>query len=53
MVEFFMMSAKLATPSLLKVKVFLNKGYDVTTSVCNVTNKVLLCDSIHSLDVVM
>ena len=30
-VEFLMMSAKLATLDLLKIKIFLNKCYDVTS----------------------
>ena len=33
MVTILMMSAKLATPDFLKIKVFWNKSYDVTTSV--------------------
>ena len=37
----FMISAKLATLSVLIITVFWNKGYDVTISVHNVTNKVL------------
>ena len=41
-----MISEKLATPGLLKIKVLGNKGYDVITSVCDVTNKVLLRDKI-------
>ena len=53
MVEFLMMSAKLATLSLLKIKVFLNKGYEVITFVCDMTNKVLSRDSNYIVDVVM
>ena len=45
MVTIWMMSAKLATLGLLKVKVFWNKGYDVKISVYDVTNKILLRDS--------
>ena len=41
MVEFLMMSAKLALLGLLKTMVFLNKGYDVITSVYDATNKIL------------
>ena len=33
MVTILMMSAKKATPGLVKVKVFSNKGYDVIISV--------------------
>ena len=48
-----MMSAKLATLGLLKIKVFWNKGYDVITFVCDVTNKILSRDLNHIVDVVM
>ena len=41
----FLMSSKLANLGLLKLKVFLNKGYDVIISVNNVINKVLSLDS--------
>ena len=47
------MSAKLATLGLLKIKVFLNKGYDVIISVFDVTNKILSSDSNYIVDVVM
>ena len=53
MVTILMMSAKMATLGLLKIKVFWNKGYDVITSVCDVTNKILSCDSNYIVDVVM
>ena len=53
MVEFLMMSAKLATLGLLKIKVFWNKGYDVIISVHDVTNKILSRDSNYIVDVVM
>ena len=48
-----MMSAKLATLGLLKIKVFWNKGYDVTISLSDVSNKVLLSDLNYIVDVVM
>ena len=48
-----MISAKLATLRLTKLEVFCNKGYDVITSVCNVTNKILPRDSNYIVDVVM
>ena len=48
-----MMSAKMATPGLLKITVFWNKGYDVIIPVDNVTNKVLSRDSNHIVDVFM
>ena len=40
MVTVVMMSAKMAILSLLKLKVFLNKGYDVIISVYDVINKI-------------
>ena len=48
-----MMSAKMATPGLLKITVFWNKGYDVIISVHDVTNKILSRDSNYIIDVVM
>ena len=39
MVAILMMSAKLATLGLLKIKVFLNKGYDVMIPVYDVSDK--------------
>ena len=48
-----LMSAKKATPGLLKIKVFWNKGYDVITYVHDVTNKFLSRDSNYIVDVVM
>ena len=45
------MSAKLATLGLLKIKVFRNKGYDVITFVCDVTNKILSRDLNYIVDV--
>ena len=53
MVTILMMSAKMATLGLLKIKVFWNKGYDVITPVCDVTNKILSHDSNYIVDVVM
>ena len=48
-----MMSAKMATPGLLKITVFWNKGYDFIISVDDVTNKILSRDSNYFVDVVM
>ena len=45
-----MMSAKMATPGLLKITVFWSKGYDVIISVDDVTNKILLSDSNYIVD---
>ena len=41
MVKILMMSAKIATAALLKIKVFSNKGYYVTYFAYDVTNKIL------------
>ena len=43
----------MATPGLLKITVFWNKGYDVIISVHDVTNKILSRDSNYIVDVVM
>ena len=48
-----MMSAKLATPGLLKIKMFQNKGYDVIIPDYDVTNKILSCNSNYIVDMVM
>ena len=53
MVTVFVMSAKVATLSLYKIKVFWNKGYDVIISVCNVTSKILSRNSNYIVDMVM
>ena len=45
MVTILMMSAKLATPGLLKIKIFRNKGYDLIILDYDVTNKILSHDS--------
>ena len=47
------MSAKIATPDLLKITVFWNKGYDVIISVDDVTNKILSRDSNYVVDAFM
>ena len=43
----------MATPALLKIKVFSNKGYYVTYSVCDVTSKILSHDLNYIVDVLM
>ena len=53
MAAVLMMSGKLATLVLLKIKVFWNKVYDVLISVHDVTNKMLSCESNYIVDVVM
>ena len=47
------MSAKMATPDLLKITAFWNKGYDVIIYVRDVTNKILSRASNYIVDVVM
>ena len=48
-----MISAKMATPDVLKITVFWNKGYDVIIPVDDVTNKVLSRDSNYIVDAFM
>ena len=48
-----MMSAKMATPGLLKMQVIWNKGCDLIFSVHDVNNKILSRDSVYIIDVVM
>ena len=52
MVTILMMSAKMATPGLLKIKVFWKKGHDVMISVHDVTNKILSRDSNYNVNLV-
>ena len=51
MVTVLMMPAKMAAPSLLKIKVFWNIGYDVIISVYD--SEVLLRGSNYIVDVIM
>ena len=53
MVKILMMSAKMATPAILKIKLFWNKDYYVIYSVYDVTNKILSHESNYIADVVM
>ena len=53
MVIILMMSAKLASPGLLKIKIFQNKGCDVIIPDYDVTNKILLRGSNYIVDVVI
>ena len=53
MAAILMMSAKMATPDLLKIKIYWNKGYDVIIFVFHVTNNFLSRDLNHTVDVVM
>ena len=53
MVAILMMPARLVTLELLKIKVFLNKGYGIIISVYDITSKILSRDSIYTVAVVM
>ena len=53
MVVILMMSIKLDTLGLFKIKVFRNKSYGVKIFIYDVTNKILLRDSNYVVDVVM
>ena len=53
MIAILMMSAKLASLGLLKIKVFWKKAYDVIFSVHDVINKILSHDSNYNIDMVM
>ena len=48
-----MMSVKMTTPGLLRIKIFWSKGYYVIYSVYDVTNKILLQYSNYIVDVVV
>ena len=48
-----MMSAKMATPALLRLKVFWKKDYYVIYSVFDVTNKILSHESNYIMNLVM
>ena len=53
MVTILMMSARLASPALLKLDIFQNKGYDVIILDHGVTSKTLSRDSNYIVDVGM
>ena len=53
MVTILIILAKLATPGLLEIKIFRNKGYDVIINDCDIINKILSRDSNYNVDVVM
>ena len=48
-----MMSTKMATLELFKIKILWNIGYDVIISVHDITNKILARDSNFIVDVVI
>ena len=53
MVTILMMSAKITTPDLLKIRLFGNNSYDVMIFAHDVTNNILSGDSNYIIDVVM
>ena len=53
MTTILMMPAEMADLGLLKIKLFWNKGYDVTIFVYDVTNKILLRKSNYIVNIVM
>ena len=50
MVRILMISAKMAAPVLLKIKVFWSKYYDIIISVNDVTNRISSRDSNYIVD---
>ena len=52
MITILIISEKIATPGLLKIKLFWNKVSDVMISAYNATNKNLSRDSYYIVDVV-
>ena len=53
MVTILIMSAELASPGLLKKKIFQNKGYDVIIPDYDLTNKILSRESSYIVDMVV
>ena len=53
LVAVLMISARLATPGLLKIKVFWKNSYDIKISIHDVTNNILLRDSNYTVDLTM
>ena len=53
MVAIFITSAKMATPGLLKILIFLNEGYDLIIYIHDVTNRILSRDLNHIVDAAM
>ena len=53
MVTILMMSAKIATLGLLKIKVFSNNGYDIIVSFDDVNKKILSHDPNYIVNVIM
>ena len=53
MLKNLMMSAKMATPGLLKIKIFWKTAYDIIISAHDVTNTILPRDSNYIVSVVV
>ena len=53
MLVILVMLAEMTTPSLLKVKIFCNKDYEVTIFIRDVMNKILARHSNFIVDAVM
>ena len=53
MIAIFMISAKLATLGLLKIKIFWNKGYDFMISLHDVINNIFSRESNYIVDFVI
>ena len=53
MVTILIISAKMGTLGLFKIKVFWSKDYDIIISAHHVTNKILSCNSFYIVDGVM
>ena len=53
MITILIMSEKMVTLGLLKMKVFWNKGYDAIMSVRDITNKILSQVSNYVVNVIM
>ena len=53
MVAILMMSAKLATLDILKIRVYWNKGYNVKIPALDITSKILLGNTNYIVNVAM
>ena len=53
MVTILVISVKLPTSGLLKIKIFQNKGYNVVVLDYDVTNKIFLHNLNYMVDVIM
>ena len=53
MFTILMMAVKMAAVDFVKIRVYLNKGYDVILFAHTLTNKILLHESNYIVDLVM